>query len=201
VNAGEWTTLFDELLRGLSHAMNNRVTALSAFAELAAMDGELVETTVLRQEIARLHAVSALVGVLATRGNDTEALELRGVLEQALTIHSHHPRMRAVPCTIAQRELVLPVRVPRWALLRLMLLMVDVAKRAGETTGATGVEVHLAGDDETTTVQVSSAERLGLDAAALATMCGGTLRHAGGDWVLELPSLLALRRRERSLPV
>jgi hypothetical protein len=200
VSAGEWTALFEELLRGLVHAMNNRVTALSAFAELAAMDGESVETAVLRQEITRLHMVTALVGVMATRGTDTEALELRGVLEQALTIHSHHPRMRAAACTIAQTGLMLPVRVPRWALLRLLLLMVDTAKRAGETAGVTAVEARLAGDEATLTVQVASVEGLALDAAALATICGGTLRHAAGNWVLELPSLLALRRRERSLP-
>lgn len=200
MNAGEWTALFEELLRGLVHAMNNRVTALSAFAELAAMDGESVETAVLRQEITRLHTVSALVGVMATRGADTEALELRVVLEQALTIHSHHPRMRAAACTIAQAGLLLPVRVPRWALLRLLLLMVDAAKRAGEASGASGVEVRLAGDEGSVTVQVASAEGLALDAASLATICGGSLRHAGGSWVLELPSLPALRRRERSLP-
>lgn len=48
---GTWTTLFEDLLRGLVHAMNNHVTALSAFAELAAMDGESIEASELRQRL------------------------------------------------------------------------------------------------------------------------------------------------------
>ena len=128
---GEWTQLLEDLLRGLVHAMNNRVTALSAFAELAAVDDEALEIDMLRHEIHRLHEVSSLVSVLASRNDETEALELSTVLEMALEIHSHHPRMRAVPCTLEQAGAVLPVRVPRWAMLRLALLMVDAAKCAG----------------------------------------------------------------------
>lgn len=194
---GTWTTLFEDLLCGLVHAMNNRVTALSAFAELAAMDGESIEAPVLREEITRLHQVSAFVGVLAMRHDEMEALELRAVLELALTIHSHHPGMRSVPCTIAQSGVVPPVRVPRWALLRLLLLMVDAARRAGTAAHESEAEVRLSGDEATVRAQIVSSEPLGQDAESLAAACGGELTYAAGVWVLELPSLLEIRRLER----
>ena len=194
---GAWTLLFEDLLRGLVHTMNNRVTALSAFAELAAMDGEILEPGVLRREITRLHDASTLVAILSTRSDDVEALELRTVLEVALSIHAHHPRMRSVPCTIEQGDLVLPVRVPRWALLRLFLLVIDAGKRAGDAMGEATVCVRLAGDESVVRASAVSPEPPDDDALRFAAACGGTLSHADGQIVLALPSLTALRRRER----
>lgn len=194
---GEWTPLLEDLLRGIVHAMNNRVTALSAFAELAAVDAETLEVDMLRLEINRLHAVSSLVGVLVSRNNEMEALELSAVLEIALGIHVHHPRMRTVACTMEKTGMVLPVRVPRWALLRLALLMIDAAKRSGVDTNASAVAVVLSGDDVTVRACVATPEPLGDDATELAALCGGVLRHKNGEALLELPSLLEVRRREK----
>lgn len=195
MSGGEWTVLFEELLRGLAHALNNRVTALSACAELAAIDGEPVDANVLKMEITRLHQVSALVGGIATRGHDAEALEIRPVLEEALAIYHHHPRMRSDHGAIAQSGLVLPVRVPRGTLLRLLLLMIDAMRRSADRAR---VEVRLAGDEQLVTVEIETLEPSGGDAVALAAACGGVVKTAGGVWRLELPSLLALRRQERT---
>jgi hypothetical protein len=195
---GAWTLLLEDLLRGLVHAMNNRVTALSAFAELAAVDDGALEIDMLRQEIHRLHAVSSLVSVLASRNDELEALEVSAVLDMALEIHSHHPRMRSVPCTLEKAGAILPVRVPRWALLRLTLLMIDAAKRAGGESHATTVAVWLSGDDAVVRLHLVSPQPLGVAAADLARRCGGVMSYANGEVVLELPSLLELRRREKA---
>jgi hypothetical protein len=195
---GEWTPLLEDLLRGLVHAMNNRVTALSAFAELAALDDGVLEVDMLRNEIQRLHAVSSLVSVLASRNDELEALELSAVLEKALEIHSHHPRMRAALCTVEKAGSILPVRVPRWAVLRLVLLMVDAAKRAGGVSDAATVAMWLSGNDAVVRLHFVSREPLGVDAADLARRCGGVVSYANGEAVLELPSLLELRRREKA---
>ena len=196
--SGAWTLLFEDLLRGLVHAINNRVTALSAFAELAALDGETLGADVLRQEIKRLQDASALVAVLSTRSDDLEALEIRAVLEVALSIHAHHPRMRSVSCIVEQDGALLPVRVPRSALLRLFLLLIDAAKRAAEAAGDGSAYVRLSGDDAVVRALAASADSVGDDARELAAACGGTLTHADGGTMLELPSLLALRKRERA---
>ncbi len=195
---GEWTPLLEELLRGLVHAMNNRVTALSAFAELTAVDDATLGVDMLRREINGVHAVSAFVGELASRSETIEALELASVLEVALNLHGHHPRMRSVSCTLEQTGDVLPVRVPRWALLRLTLLMVDAAKRAGAAAKTPSAVVRLSGDDTFVRAHVASPEPLGADAMRLAALCGGQLRHANGEALLELPSLLEIRRREKT---
>lgn len=196
MTGGTWTTLSEDLLCGLVHAINNRITALSAFAELAEMDGESIEAPVLRVEITRLHQVSALVGVIAIRNNEIEALDFREVLELALTIHWHHPGMRPVPCTIEQSGVGLLVRVPRWALMRLLLLMVDAAKRAGTAAHQSGVEVRLSGDEAVVRAQIVVSEPLGRDAESLTAVCGGELTCAAGVCVLTLPSLREIRRLE-----
>lgn len=192
-----WEILLEELLRGLVHSINNRVTALSAFAELAAMDDELPEPGMLRQEIRRLHAVSSMVGVLATRSDDREALELSSVLDAALAMHEHHPRSRAVTCQVEKNGMLLPVRVPRWALLRVLLLLVDAAKRAADAAGSASAAIEVLGDEASVRVRAAASGPLGEDAAEYAALCGGELVAETGSAVLVLPSLLEVRRRER----
>ena len=64
----DWRTISEELLQGLVHALNNRVAALSAFVELAKLgDEEGDPLTVLPTEIAQLHRVNALFGLLPER--------------------------------------------------------------------------------------------------------------------------------------
>jgi hypothetical protein len=92
----------------------------------------------------------------------------------------------------------LPVRVPRWALLRLCLLMVDAAKRAGIAAHANSVTVRLSGDETIVRARIVSTEPLRAYAMSLAVLCGGVVRHAHGEVLLELPSLLEVRRREKA---
>ncbi|MEO8620956.1 MAG: hypothetical protein ABI625_07815 [bacterium] len=191
---GRWATLFEELLRGIVHAMNNRITSLSSLLELAAMDDEAPEIDKLREEITRLHEVSVFVGVLASRSVEQEALEIHAVLEHAVRIHIHHPRTRTVACIVERGETALAVRVPRWALLRLLLLMVDAAKQAAGPALGTSVVVRVTGDDQNVRVHITSNEPLGRDAAELAAQCGGSLHTQGGEVQLQLPSLQELRR-------
>ena len=195
--ADEWESLSEDLLRGLVHAMNNRVTALSAFTELASMDGAALELDLLREEVVRLRAVSALIGALATHIDEIEALEIRPVLDVALQIHAHHPRTRSLPCAVEVSGLVLPVRVPRWALLRVFLLMIDAAKRASDAARDTAVIVRLSGGESSVRAHVDSTEAPATDAANLATRCGGRIVQAREEQILELPTLLEVRRRER----
>lgn len=191
-----WTTLGEELLRGLVHAANNRLTALSAYAELAGMEGESLDPALLRQEVTRLHKVTTMMGVLATRTSTSEALEVRVVLEQAIALHAHHPRTGMAACTIAESGLLLPVRVRPWALLRLLLLMVDSAKGASEAKGAPPAEIHVSGDEAEILVAVSTTAPLRPPATSLARLCGGVLTCSANVAELRLPSLLALRASE-----
>ena len=196
-SGGIWDVLFEDLLRGVVHAMNNRLTALSAFAELAGMDGEDLELDVLRNEITRMHAASSIVGLLVSRA-DAEALEVRPVLDIALEVHAHHPRMRAIVCAVEESSGTLPVRVPRWALLRVLLLLIDAAKREGEQARLATVPIRVTGDDDTVRVHIATKEAANGEASRLAALCGGTIKTVGDEQVLRLISLPAQRRRERA---
>jgi hypothetical protein len=196
--AGEWLALSDELLAGLVHALNNRVTALSVCAELAGLgDEEMLAGGVLLTEVARLQRASALIGSLPARGHAAEALEIGPVLDDAIAIHALHARMRTIGCTLKAVGTVLPVRAPRWALLRLLLLLVDAAKTAAQSAGRTDVELQLQGVDHDVQVRAIARGTGGAYAAQMAALCGGSVSREGDQLVISLPSLPELRRRER----
>lgn len=195
---GQWAVLSDALLAGLVHALNNRVTALSVCAELAAMgDEQMISGGVLAGEVARLQRACALIGLLPERSVRPEGLELAPLLDDAIALHAHHPRLRAIECAVDRPDGLLPVRVPRWALLRLLLLLVDAAKRAAGEDASPRVALGLSGDDELVRLRSRTAEELGAYGASLATRCGGVVARDGDHLVLTLPTLSALRRRER----
>jgi hypothetical protein len=196
----EWATLSDELLQGLVHALNNRVAALSAFVELARFgDEEANPLVVLPAEITQLHRVNTLFGLLPMRGSDPEALELPLVLEDALRMHEHHPRLRGERCEVIRDGTLLPVRAPRWALFRALLLLVHAAKRSSHTVQGRGsAPIRLVGDTSFVRVLVPSQASPSASLLALAERCGGQCVREGDELVLVLPSLLELRRRERA---
>src|SRR5215213_1323130 len=120
----DWSTISEELLQGLVHALNNRVAALSAFVELAKLgDDDGDPLTVLPEEIAHLHRVNALFALLPERRSEPEALELRAVLDDAIRLHEHHPRLRGGQVDVALEGAPDAVRAPRWALLRAMVML------------------------------------------------------------------------------
>ena len=195
----DWRTVSDELLQGLVHALNNRVAALSACVELAKLgDAEGDPFNVLSTEIAQLHQVNALFGLLPQRRSDPEALDLREVLDDAIRLHEHHPRLRGERVVVTSEGAPGVVRAPRWALVRAMLMLVHVAKRSGESAqGRGGGILHVRGDDATIAVHVATTAEPAADLLAVADRCGGSVRREHDDLVLRLPSLRELRRRER----
>jgi hypothetical protein len=198
-SSDDWHRISEELLEGLVHALNNRVAALTAFVELARLgDEEGNPLTVLPDEIARLHEVNALFGMLPERGSSAEALDLRAVLDDAIRLHEHHPGLRGEPLAMAFDDAPVVVRAPRWALVRVLVMLVHAAKRAVERgRGAEGATLHVRGDDTTIGLYAAAAVEPSADLIALAERCSGSVTREGGELVLRLPSLRELRRRER----
>jgi hypothetical protein len=194
--AAQWAELSDGLLAGLVHMLNNRVTALSVCTELATMgDQEMIAGGVLTTEMRRLQQAAALIGMLPSRPHQPEALELRPVLDDAIALHAHHPRTRLVACDVVIGEAMQPVRSPRWALLRLMLVLVDAAKDAAAASSR-GATIRLTSDDHSARVHVDAPGDGGPYGTAMAALCGGPRARAGDELVLSLPSLRLLRQRE-----
>jgi C4-dicarboxylate-specific signal transduction histidine kinase len=197
--SAEWLSLSDDLLAGLVHALNNRVTALSVFAELINLgDSQLASGGLLATEVERLQRVTALLAMLPARNQAAEALELDPVLGDAIALHAQHPRMRAIECVVERSGELPPVRAARWALLRLLLLMVHAAKGAALAARHERATLYLAGDAQSVTLRAFTGDDGGgAYAAALAAHCGGVLTRAEEELALTLPSLTELRRREK----
>jgi hypothetical protein len=201
----EWLLLADELLSGLVHSLNNRVTALSVCAELIMLgDEDIASGGVLPDEVSRLQRAIALIGLMPSRSAAPEAMELAPVLDDAVQLHAHHPRLRDIECVVERAPgapgPLQPVRVPRWALLRALLLMVNAAKLAAAEARRDRVLIRLSGDDASVSVRaITRANGVGeLYAASMASHCGGTMVREGDEMVLTLPSLPEVRRRERA---
>jgi len=195
----DWRTISEELLQGLVHALNNRVAALSAFVELAKLgDEEGDPLAALPAEIAQLHRVNAMFGLLPERKSEAEALELRDVLDDAIHLHEHHPRLRGEAVAVQFEGVAGAVRAPRWALVRALVILVHAAKRATESVPERGgAAIRVLVNDEEISVHVGTDAAPGVDLVALAERCNGSVTTSGDDLTLTVPSLRALRRRER----
>lgn len=196
----EWMALSDALLGGMVHAVNNRLTALSVAVELATLgDQKMLSDGVLSAEMKRLQRTCGLVGLLPARGAEAEALELGPVLEDAITLHAQHPRVRNVNCVVECETSLPPVRAPRWALLRLLLLLLDAAKGAALDATESRVAIRLSGDEDSLSMRATVPGELTPYAATMAELCGAAITREAGVLVLTLPSLLEVRRRERAM--
>ena len=178
----DWRTISEDLLKGLVHALNNRVAALSAFVELAKLGGEEEDPlTVLPLEIAQLHQVNALFGLLPQRGSESEPLELRDVFDDAVRLHEHHPRFRGASVSLTFEGAPGAVRAPRWALMRVIVMLVHSAKRKASAEHARGAAIRVKGGDTTIAVHVPTSEASSADLEALVAQCGGRMTRTSGE--------------------
>ncbi|MDB4879849.1 MAG: hypothetical protein JWL60_1295 [Gemmatimonadetes bacterium] len=192
---GEWVELSDSLLRGLVHSLNNRITALSAFAELAVLgDTEFTAEAVLPGELVRLQQVNMLFRLLVPDDPAPAALEIGPVLADAVALHAHSARLQGVRCDVVRDDQALPVRAPRWALLRLLVVLLEVGKQTAQRTGRDVTTLRLSGDEAWVTIHVEGA--LPAYGAMMAQACGADGVVGGAE--VRMPTLLEVRRRERT---
>jgi hypothetical protein len=196
--SAEWLSLSDDLLAGLVHSLNNRVTALSVFAELITLgDSQMASGGMLATEVGRLHRLSTLIAMLPARNQAPEALEIDPVLNDAIALHAQHPRIRAIECVVERSGELPPLRVARWALLRLLVLVVHAATVAADTASRERVTLDLYGNTDSLRLRAFALGSGGMHAQA--ARCGGALVQVGDELQLTLPSLTEMRRREQLL--
>lgn len=153
LSAALWAAEQGALLRGLAHALSNRVGTVLAAAGLlepgAPAPAPIV--TMLRDEAERLDALLALVRQLAGDGSDdaiAEPLHLPDLVPPAVALHAHHPDWRDVPVEVVADPGAPPVRVSHAALLRALLVALSAVKavaseRVRVTWAAAGSDVVL----------------------------------------------------------
>ena len=197
--ADDWTSISNDLLLGLIHALNNRVAALGAFVELARLGDARVDPLVeLPIEVTQLQAFGGMLALLPERQTNAEALELTALLDEAVRLHEHHPRLRAERCEVRYEGTTPPVRAPRWALGRTLIMLVHAAKRSGKSTQGQGrTPIIVRSDESTVSVRVTEGATVSPDLLAAAERAGGEIIREDEDLIFRLPSLAELRRRER----
>ena len=187
----DWATLSNDLLQGLVHALNNRLSALGALMELARLRDETMDPLAeLPAEIGQLEGLTGLFALLPERRTGAEALELSVALDDAVRLHEQHLRLRAERCEVRYEGTPPPVRAPRWALVRTLVMLVHAAKRSG-------APLIVRTDDTAVSVCVRSAGGPSRDLLAAGEQAGGVVGREDELLTLRLPTLAELRRRER----
>jgi hypothetical protein len=205
----EWLDLVDHALQGVHHALNNRIGSLSALVELYQLgdlprDGSGFEN--LAADLTRLTDCNRVLRLLPRDSSvGEEALILDDVLADVLAIHRYLHDARDLSVTVVPTRYVEPVRVERWALVRVLTLLLADAKRLAKSY-ATAVRVTTESDEQwvrvefrvgTPLVEPTPASARGRYAELLAVWFGGQVTRRAGVAELRLPTLKARRAADR----
>lgn len=207
--ADEWLTLVDHVCHGIHHALNNRIGSLSALLELTRL-GDLPPNdpafSSLATELTRLEDCSRVVRLLPRAvGVGEEPLIIDDVLADVLVVHAFLHDLRDTPFTIAPARFVEPVRAERWALVRVLVLILADAKRLAKQNRA-AVHATIESDDRwvriefrVTTPPVSEIPTPAHEpyAERLSTSLGGSLERREGCVELRVPTLKMRRSADQ----
>ncbi len=204
----EWLELVDQALQGLHHALNNRIGSLSALVELYQLgdlpnDGTGFEG--LAADLTRLGDCNRVIRLLPEDAHSSEEpLILDDVLADVFAIHRFLHDVRDLQVSIVPTRFVEPVRVARWALVRVLALLLADAKRLARDTSAV-VRAVTESDEQWVRVEFRVGTPLVAEAPAsrgtyadtLAASFGGTVTRRAGVAELRLPTLKARRAADR----
>lgn len=210
--AARWLTIHDELLRGLTHALSNRVATISAASTLLSLGGASAERApaMLQAETERLEQLLQLMRQLPHRADaHPEPILAVDAAQSAIGLFAHHPEARDVACEIVTVGDVLPAWADPGAL-QLALVTALVRAHVHASVGNRIVRVTLGSDTDTATFTVTaranddgstrSADADGevdADCAAAAWLLHDSHGHAsvhGGGLQLTVRTLAAARR-------
>jgi hypothetical protein len=205
----EWVELVDQALQGVHHALNNRIGSLSAMVELHQLgDVPAGRSTFesLTADLARLADCNRMLRLLPRDSvAGEEPLILDDVLADVFAIHRYLHDARDLQVTAAPTRYVEPVRVERWALVRVLTMLLRDAKRVAKETGS-AIRAVTESDDQWVRVEfrvgtapVSDVVTSGGGryAELLAESFGGKLDRRAGVAELRLPTLKARRAADR----
>ena len=214
--------LRDAILRGVAHALSNRVAALGGIAGV--VDPGQIWTEKLSQllhgEAKRLEDILRLLRLVP---NDDRApagaIELQPLLPDVVALHAFNSALLQVECVVEYDRETMPVYGSRPRLVHTLLLILDAAKRHAQRNEARvvirysgngdRVIIAVATEPSTGAAVVSGEPSINVDATELALR--SALARLGGDPALKasaegrhlcieltVPTLAAGRRSERA---
>lgn len=205
----EWLSLVELVLQGLHHALNNRIGSLSALVELfqlGDLPSDMSGFDGLAADLTRLEDCNRVIRLLPADSRPSEEpLILDDVLADVFAIHRFLHDVRDLQVSIVPTRFVEPVRLERWALLRVLTLLLADAKRLAKDSGSI-VRAVTESDEQWVRVEfrvgaplVAETPKSGGSryAEILADSFGGTVNRRAGVAELRLPTLKARRAADR----
>lgn len=188
----EWSGHVEAVLRGVSHALNNRSAALSALIQLAD-DQESPSTlrSILATELDRVTALAAAISAIGTPRAGEEAFSPADAAAEALEVLGLHSDQRDHSTRIEVRDAA-PVRARRWMFVRALIVL---AANVGKARPDALLEISSDGDDLLVQAQGASPGASPF-VQEVARAMGGDVIDAGRGF--RMPTLSAVRRREGS---
>ncbi|MCU0633258.1 MAG: hypothetical protein MUE41_00180 [Gemmatimonadaceae bacterium] len=210
-----WQAELDELLRGVAHALSNRVATISAAAYMAS-GGEALDPTMTAALSAESDRLETLLGELrllpAPLDARAEPVLLDDLARSAIALHRHHLPLRDVPVAVHADATATPAHASGGVLLHAMLLVLTTLRTAAVarrtrlestpravqlTVRGSATHAVLAGrvDGEAGAPAPEAAVRAAAGADHLVQPLGGRVGFdaAAGTLELVLPSLAAVR--------
>ena len=187
----EWMELVDQVLLGLDHALNNRLGALRAFAELLRDEHWRTTTAAtesVHKEVARLEETTSVVRLLARPRQATETgLIVEEVMTDVVRIQSMLYDVRDIPIDFVPGPPLEPVWSERSGLIRLLsvlLYRLRKSAREGESGGpkAPAVRLSMESDEDRARITFTSSEPVGQ--AAISEYAATLARSLGAEWRL-----------------
>lgn len=174
--ADTWLAEQSALLRGLAHALSNRVGTLVAATGLLVPGGGASPTIVgvLREEGDRLEELLGLMRLLAgpsdVGAEAPEPIHLPDLVTPTVELHAQHPMLRDVPVTVTPDPLAPPVRARHAGLTRALLVLLSAAKQGAPDGG--GVGIAWKGDRDAVVLTVDGVVGTEVTAAAARGLVG-----------------------------
>jgi hypothetical protein len=217
--------LRDAILRGVAHAVSNRVAALGGIAGVVDPGQIWTEkmSHLLHGEAKRLEDILRLLRLIPSDERAPPgAIELQALIPDVVALHAFNSALLQVECVVAYDRETMPVFGNRPRLVHTLLLIVDAAKRHAHRTGGR-VAIRYSGDAELVSIRVATEPAsanvaiapapgesgVNLDATELALR--SALKRVGGNPMIEasadgrqlcialaVPTLAAGRRSERA---
>lgn len=150
--------LRDAILRGMAHALSNRVAALGGINGLADPGEIWTErlSKALHDEARRLEDILRLLRLLPDDGRgEPGAIELQPLVPDVIALHAYNSALLQVECAAVYDRETMPVFANRPQLVHALLLAIDGAKRHAQAHGGR-VAVSYAGDADSVTIRVAT---------------------------------------------
>jgi hypothetical protein len=182
--------LRDMILRGVAHALSNRVAALGSINGV--IDPGQVWTEkmgqLLQGESRKLEDILRLLRLLPDDDRIAPgAIELQPLIPDVVALHAFNSSLLQVECAVEYNREVMPIYASRPRLVHTLLLIIDAAKRHVQPSGGR-VAIRYAGDADKVTIRIAG------EPSAAAAVKAGTAAPPPRDASVTLPATeLALR--------